>query len=39
MEKALKLAAKKVVEEHRLTGNPLIVWRNGRVEKVAPDQL
>jgi len=38
MEKALRMAARKAVEEHRRTGNPLVVWRNGRVEKVSPDQ-
>jgi hypothetical protein len=38
MEKALRMAARKAVEEHKRTGNPLVVWRNGRVKKVSPDR-
>ena len=31
---AMKQAARKVVEENKRFGEPLIVWENGRVKKV-----
>lgn len=39
VEKALKSAARKAAEEHRRTGNPLIVWRDGKVVKIPANQL
>lgn len=30
-EKALKAAVAKVVEEHRKSGDPLAIWRGGKV--------
>ena len=38
-ELALKAAVGKVIEEHRRTGEPLVLWRNGRVELVPPDEV
>ncbi len=39
VEKALKAAALKAAEEHRRTGNPLVVWRDGKVVKIPANQL
>jgi len=38
-EEALKKAVARVVEEHRKSGEPLAVWRNGKVVRVPADQL
>ena len=38
-EEALKKAVARVVEEHRKSGEPLAVWRDGRVVHVPADQL
>lgn len=35
-ERALKEAVRKVVESHKLTGNPLLVWQKGKVTKIFP---
>ena len=36
--KALKEAVRGVVEEHKRSGRPLSVWRNGRVVKISATQ-
>jgi len=33
---ALKEAVKEVVNRHKKTGRPLVVWENGKVVKVKP---
>ena len=33
---ALKEAVKEVVERHKKTGRPLVVWENGKVTKAKP---
>lgn len=38
-EEALRRAVDRVVEEHRKSGEPLAVWRNGKVVHVPADQL
>lgn len=38
-EKALKEAVREVIEDHRRSGRPVIVWRNGKVVKVPASQL
>lgn len=38
-EKALKEAVRKVVEDHKRTGDPLLIWRNGKVVKVSPNRI
>ena len=38
-EKALKEAVRGVIEDHKRTGRPLIIWRNGKVAKVPASQL
>ena len=37
--KALKEAVRGVIEDHKRTGRPLIVWKNGKVTKVPASQL
>ena len=36
---ALRKAIADVVEAHRRTGEPLVIWRDGKVAFVPPDQL
>jgi len=38
-EKALKEAVAKTIEDHRLTGDPIVVWKDGKVVKVPAEQL
>ena len=38
-EKALQEAVAEVIADHKRTGDPLIVWRNGKVAHVPPDQI
>jgi hypothetical protein len=38
-ECALRRAVAKVIAEHQRTGEPLAIWRDGRVVLVSPDQL
>lgn len=38
-EKALKEAVLKVMRDHRQTGDPVIVWRGGRVVKADPKKI
>ena len=38
-EKALKAAVRGVIEDHKRTGRPVIIWRNGKVAKVPAQQL
>jgi hypothetical protein len=38
-EEALRKAVARVVEEHRKSGEPLAVWRDGKVVRVSADQL
>ena len=34
-EAAMKEAVKKVVAQHKKDGRPLLVWKNGKVKKIA----
>ncbi len=38
-EKALQEAVAEVIADHKRTGDPLIVWRDGKVAHVPPDQI
>jgi hypothetical protein len=38
-EKALKEAVIRVIRDHKKTGDPVIVWRGGRVVKANPKKL
>ncbi|MFH1245149.1 MAG: hypothetical protein V1662_01555 [Candidatus Omnitrophota bacterium] len=35
-EAALKKAVRQVVERHKQTGRPLVVWQNGKVVRISP---
>jgi len=35
-EAALKIAVRKVVQQHKKTGRPLIIWQNGKTVRVSP---
>ena len=37
--KAIKEAARGVIEDHKRTGRPVVIWRNGKVAKVPASQL
>ena len=38
-EKALKVAVRQVVKEHKRTGQPIIVWRAGKVVRISTVHL
>jgi len=38
-DKALKVAIAKVVEDRRLSGDPLVVWQDGKVVKIPANRL
>lgn len=38
-EVALKEAVKEVIENHKRTGLPLAIWRNGKVVKISASRL
>jgi hypothetical protein len=38
-EMALKRAVFKAIEDHRRTGDPLAIWRDGKVVLVPADEL
>ena len=35
-EEALKKAVRQVVQEHKKTGRPLAVWKNGKTVLISP---
>lgn len=37
--KAIKEAVRGVIEDHKRTGRPVVIWRNGKVAKVPASQL
>ncbi len=38
-ELAMKSAIRQVVEDHKKSGRPLAVWKNGRTIQISPDKL
>ncbi len=38
-EKALKKAVAKTIQDHARTGDPIVIWRNGKVTWVPAKQL
>ena len=38
-EAAMKKAVKKVVDEHKKSGRPLVIWKNGKVVKVSAKKI
>jgi len=38
-EKALRIAVANTIEEHRRSGDPIVVWKNGRVVKIPASRI
>lgn len=38
-ERALKQAVRHLIKEHQQTGQPVVVWRAGKVVKIPADRL
>lgn len=38
-ELAMKVAIRKVVADHKKTGRPLAIWKNGKAVNVSPNSL
>lgn len=38
-EVAMKVAARKVVADHKKTGRPLAIWKDGKAVNVSADSL
>ena len=39
IDQALAKARREAVRQHKLTGQPLVTWRDGKVVLVPPDQV
>lgn len=37
--RALQQAVREALWQHKIAGDPIVVWRDGRVEWVPPDQI
>lgn len=38
-EKALQVAVAKTIEEHRRSGDPIVIWEKGKVVKVPANRI
>lgn len=38
-EDALKIAVARAIADHKRTGDPIVVWRDGEVVKIPADQI
>ncbi len=38
-EEALKKAVAKVIADHKRTGDPIVIWRDGKVVKIPAEQI
>jgi len=38
-EEALKKAVARAIADHKRTGDPIVVWRDGRVVKIPAEQI
>lgn len=38
-EEALKKAVTETIADHKRTGDPIVIWRDGRVVKIPADQI
>ena len=38
-EKAFKKAVKEEIEDHARTGDPVVIWKNGKVVRVPAEQI
>ena len=39
VEKALRIAVAKTIEDHRRSGDSIVVWKNGRVVKIPASRI
>jgi hypothetical protein len=39
IKRALRLAVRDALRDHKLAGNPVAVWRNGAVEWIPPEEI
>jgi hypothetical protein len=39
VELAIRIAVANTIEEHRLSGDPIVVWKNGRVVKIPANRI
>lgn len=37
--KALRIAVAKTIEEHRRSGDPIVIWKDGRVVKIPASRI
>ncbi len=38
-EQALRIAVAKAIEDHRRSGDPIVVWKNGRVVTIPASRI
>lgn len=38
-EMALRIAVANTIEDHRLSGDPIVVWQNGKVVKIPANRI
>jgi hypothetical protein len=38
-EKAMKEAVAEAIAEHKLRGRPIVIWRDGKVVRVPPEEI
>lgn len=38
-EEAIKKAVAAIIEDRRLSGDPIVIWRDGKVVKIPVDQI
>ena len=39
IQESMALAVQEALAEHKRAGNPVAVWRNGRVEWIPPEEI
>lgn len=39
VEKAMRVAVARTIEDHRRSGDPIVVWRSGRVVKIPANRI
>lgn len=39
IDKALKMAVQEALVQHKQAGNPIVVWRDGKIVWLKPDEI
>jgi len=39
IQESMRLAVQEALAQHKRAGNPVAVWRNGRVEWIPPEEI